>query len=267
MLAFNLTMIDIHSHVVWDVDDGAPTAEVSLEMLRAARKSGTTHLVATPHMNAEFEFRPELVRERIRELSTAGEELPAIYLGCEFHLSVDNLDRLLQDPHRYTINGRQYFLMECPDQHIGKHAEKVVSELIDMGLVPIVAHPERNPIFQRDPERLGAWVDMGCLTQLTSLSLTGDFGRTTATVASRMLEKGLIHVVASDAHDPKFRHARLDQAFAIMEARYGSDMAEILFEETPRGVVEGHPLPGGRQTSEEAPRKWWQFWLSSSDPR
>jgi protein-tyrosine phosphatase len=258
-------MIDIHSHVIWDVDDGAPTPEISLEMLRAACKSGTSHIVATPHMNSQFEFSPELCHERMRQLSETDEELPVIHLGCEFHLSVDNVDRLMKDPFRYTINGKQYFLMECPDLHIGKHAEAVVTRLIDSGLVPIVAHPERNPVFQRDPARLGSWVDLGCLTQLTSLSVTGDFGRSTAVIAAKMLEKGLIHVVASDAHDPKFRHACLDKSFALIEARYGSETAAILFEDNPRCVIEGHPVPGGRQISEGAANKWWQFWRPKSD--
>ena len=147
-------MTDIHSHIIWDVDDGAPTIDVSLEMLKIARESGTTDIVATPHMNGQFSFQPDLVRERIAELEAALPEGPRIHYGCEFHLSVDNLDLLTASPRTYTINGKQYLLLECPDNHVGKHAETILGQLLDSGIVPIIAHPERVPVLQRDPDRL-----------------------------------------------------------------------------------------------------------------
>jgi protein-tyrosine phosphatase len=259
-------VIDIHSHIVWGVDDGAPDLAVSLEMLRVAREGGTTEIVATPHMNAEFTFQPELVSERIRELTAATAGVPRIHSGCEFHLSVDNLDQLTASPHAYTINGKQYLLLECPDHHLGKHAETILKQLLDSGIVPIVAHPERVPVLQRDPDRLGTWVDLGCLSQVTAISILGVFGRMAAATSEKFFARGLVHTVASDAHDPTYRHTRLAEALAVVRDRYGEDAADMLFRHNPRCVVEGLPVVGGRQIfSEPARRKWWRFWKSGPD--
>ena len=218
-------MVDIHSHVVWGVDDGAPSMDVSMAMLAAAFESGTTDIVATPHMNAQFTYQGELVSERISELAAAVGGNPRIHQGCEFHLSVDNLDQITERPSAYTINNKQYLLLECPDLHVGKHADIIFRELLDSGIVPIIAHPERVPALQGDLDRLGRWVDLGCLAQVTALSIVGIFGRATASVSKRLFERGLVHIVASDAHDPEYRHTRMDAAYVMVRANYGEDAA------------------------------------------
>src|SRR4029077_507279 len=186
-----ILMIDIHSHVVWGLDDGATSMEQSLSMLRAAANSGTTDIVATPHSNAEFSYHAELLEERMRQLSDCTGGKPRIYRGCDFHLSFDNIDDVLERPARYSINGKQYLLVECPDFHVGKHTERVLRRLIDCGIVPVVTHPERNPVLQRDLSRLEEWVDLGCLVQVTALSISGGFGRTACAVVGRLLDQGL----------------------------------------------------------------------------
>jgi protein-tyrosine phosphatase len=253
-------MIDIHSHVIWDVDDGAASMEDSVAMLNAARESGTTDIVATPHMNSQYVYQPALVSQKIQELAAATGGAPRIHQGCEFHLSVDNLDMLMAGPSAYTINKKQYLLLECPDQHVGKHADRILRQLVDSGIVPIIAHPERVPALQKDPDRLESWIELGCLTQVTSVSILGVFGRATAAVCGRFFQRGLVHMVASDAHDPSYRHTRMDGACAVVRERYGEDAAEILFRDNPRCVIEGFPVAGGKQVFAEArPRRWWHF--------
>jgi protein-tyrosine phosphatase len=238
--------------------------EQSLSMLRAAANSGTTGIVATPHSNAEFVYQAELLEERIRRLAAATNGKPRIYRGCDFHLSFDNIDDVLERPAKYSINGKQYLLVECPDFHVGKHTEKVLQRLIDRGIVPVVTHPERNPVLQRDLSRLEEWVELGCLVQVTALSISGGFGRTARAVVSRLLERGLVHVVASDAHDPQHRHARLDEACGIVRQRYGEDEADALFTFNPQTILNGGQLAGGRQTCPDtAGKHWWQFWRAA----
>jgi protein-tyrosine phosphatase len=258
-------MIDIHTHILWDFDDGADTIEDTLAMLQAAAQAGTTDIVATPHLNAEYGHRPEMAAERIQELNARNGGRPNIHSGCEFHLSIDNLDQLMADPQAYTINGKQYLLLECPDHHVGKHAEGILRQLLDNGIVPVIAHPERNPVLERDPARLESWVEMGCLAQLTALSVVGGFGRAKASTSARLLDRGLVHVVASDAHDPQFRHACMDGARMVIESRHGTEAADMLFTENPRCIIEGSPLTGGRLTFMEPPGRWWHFWKSKSD--
>jgi protein-tyrosine phosphatase len=257
-------MIDIHSHVVWGLDDGATDMEQSLAMLRAAAESGTTDIVATPHSNAEFRYQAELLEERIQQLAARTDGKPRIHRGCDLHLSFDNIDEVLHRPGRYSINGKQYLLVECPDFHIGKHMDGVLQQLIDSGIVPIVTHPERNPVLQRKLSRVEEWVELGCLVQVTALSISGGFGRTASGAADGLLEQGLVHVVASDAHDPEHRHTRLDEAYGIVRSRYGHEEADILFTHNPQAIIEGAQLLGGKQIREEGARKrWWQFWRAS----
>ena len=257
-------MVDIHSHVVWGLDDGATDMEQSLAMLRAAADSGTTDIVATPHSNAEFRYQAELLEERMGRLAAATGGKPRLHRGCDLHLSFDNIDEVLERPGRYSIDGKQYLLVECPDFHVGKHTEGVLRRLMDGGIVPIVTHPERNPVLQGKLSRVEEWVELGCLVQVTALSICGGFGRTARAAVGRLLERGLVHVVASDAHDPQHRHARLDEAYGMVRSRYGEEEADILFTHNPQAIIEGIRLAGGKQMLQEtAPKLWWQFWRDS----
>lgn len=252
-------MVDIHSHVLWGMDDGAPTIEVSLEMLRAAAESGTTDIVATPHSNAEFEYRPALIAERIEELMRQTGGTPRIHRGCDLHLSFDNIVDAIETPGKYSINGLRYILVECSDLHISGSMDRVLDRLQGADLIPIVTHPERNPILQKDTAKLEAWVEQGCLVQVTALSVLGGFGKRAGAVARLLLSKGLVHVIASDAHDPVHRHPRLDQAFASVRNDYGEELAELLFVSNPGRIIRGEFVAGGKTYSAEK-RKWWQFW-------
>lgn len=253
-------MVDIHSHILWELDDGSGSMEESIAMMQVARENGTTDIVASPHSNSEFTYRPELVDHKIRELTAAIGGSPRILRGCDFHLSVDNLDHLLDQPGTYTINGKQYLLVECPDFHVGKHTETVLQRLVESEIVPVVTHPERNPVLQRNLKRVEEWVELGCLVQVTALSITGGFGRSASAACNKLLERSMVHVVASDAHDPKHRSPNLDTARKAIRSRYGDDAAEILFTESPRNIIEGLPVVGGKQQCLEGPRRWWQFW-------
>ena len=252
-------LIDVHSHVVWGLDDGSASMDDSLAMLHSAAEHGTSVIVETPHSNAEYSYQQELIDARILELTALTGGKPRLLRGCDFHLSFENIDVLLDQPSKYTINGKQYLLVECPDSSVGRHTECVFSRLLDARIVPIVTHPERNPILQQKLSRVEAWVELGCLIQVTAISITGGFGRSAKSAAGKLLARGLVHIVASDAHDPTHRHPRLDEAYTAVQSRYGKDAAEILFYENPHAVVEGLPLPGGRQVMAETARRWWPF--------
>ena len=253
-------MTDIHSHIVWGVDDGPAGIEESLTMLEVAAASGTSDIVATPHANPKYRFQGEVVRERIQALAQAAARGPKIHFGCEFHLSFDNVDHLMENLRRYTINQKQYLLVECPDFHIGQHTEKVLRGMVDAGIVPIIAHPERNPVLRQKFTRVEEWVELGCLLQVTAMSILGSFGASAKTASYKMLNQGLVHIVASDAHDPVKRSPRLDEARQVVRERWGEDAAGVLFSENPRAVVEGAPLLGGRQAVCRRPARWFQFW-------
>ena len=117
---------DIHSHILYGVDDGAKTLEESLGMLQLAAASGTTDIVATPHVNGQFEFDPELIDERIAELSARS--AVRIHRGCDFHLEAENIEDAIANPDKYTINNRGYLLVEFPDLSIFTSTDEILSD-------------------------------------------------------------------------------------------------------------------------------------------
>src|SRR3954453_11357177 len=108
-------MIDIHSHILPGLDDGAKTIEDSVAMVRMAAAAGTTAIVASPHCNQEYAFDPTLVHQRISEVQAAVGDTPRIYYGCDFHLTPENIDNAVHDHERYSINHKGYLLVEFSD--------------------------------------------------------------------------------------------------------------------------------------------------------
>ncbi len=248
------------------MDDGAPTEDVSLEMLRIAAESGTTDIVATPHSNGEFEYQPDLIDRRIRELTEKTAGIPKIHRGCDLHLSFDNIVEARENPRKFAIAGGRYVLVECSDLHISGSMDKILDQILAVNLVPIVTHPERNPILRRETEKLEKWVELGCLVQVTALSVLGGFGKKAEAAAHRLLGQGMVHVVASDAHDPVHRHPRLDHAFAAISEQYGPETANLLLISNPGKIVRSEYVSSERFAT-ASPRKWWQFWAPADQRR
>lgn len=258
-------MVDIHSHILPGLDDGSPAFEISLNMARMARDAGTTDIVATPHANACYGYEPEVVFELIEKLQNAVGDGIKIHRGCDFHLSPQNIQAALREPSRFAINGLSYLLVEFPEVTLFQGFEQVFSNLMSVGLTPIVTHPERNHHLAADIPRLRRWVEMGIPMQITAQSLLGKFNPEPARWCLQMLNQGQVHFVASDAHDLVHRPPRLDEARAFLVNQFDEEYAELLLELHPRAVIEGRPL----QISPlpHRPRKrsrWFPFGASRS---
>ena len=241
------------------MDDGSPTAEVSLQMLRMAAASGTTDIVATPHSNGEFEYQPDLIAERIQYLAAQTGGIPRIHRGCDFHLSFDNVVSALEDPKKYSINGGRYLLVEFSDLNVPPSMDNILDQLLNVDLIPVITHPERNPILRKEIEKIYRWVHMGCLVQVTAGSVLGGFGKNALATARQLLAKGVVHVIASDAHDPVYRTPRLDEAFALITRDYGAEVADLLFTDNPTRIIRSEYISDAPMPVAE-PKKWWQFW-------
>jgi protein-tyrosine phosphatase len=252
-------LVDIHSHILSGLDDGARTLEESVAMLRLAADSGTTDIVATPHANSEFTFDPELIGRKIDELQAAAGPLPRIHRGCDFHLNLENIQDALANPPKYAINYHCYLLVEFSDLLIPRTTQEIFDRLQGAGLTPIVTHPERNALLHTRLDQLQSWVENGALVQVTAGSLLGGFGRAAKSVAIGLMNRNLVHFIASDAHDARHRTPVLRDAYEYVEKTWNSGLAKLLFTTAPQAVIAGEEIALLDPTPTPRKRKWYRL--------
>jgi protein-tyrosine phosphatase len=236
-------VIDIHSHILPEVDDGPKSWEISVEMCRMAAADGITHMVATPHSNDRYHYDHDYLLGCVGRLQELVGDTPQLRLGCDFHLSYDNLQNVLARPERYTIGGANYLLVELSDYSIPAQIADCFLKLGDRGVTAVITHPERNAILRQTPQRVIEFVELGCAVQITANALTGFWGQRVNRVATWLLEHEAVHVIASDAHDAKHRTPVLSAARDVVAEICGAEIANALVEENPHAILSGQPLP------------------------
>ena len=236
-------MIDIHHHLLFDLDDGPRDIETSVAMAEMAAADGITHIACTPHANSLYNFNPAANQEKLEQLRARLNGKVILGLGCDFHLSYENIEDALKNPAKYTINQKKYLLVEFADLVIPQQMTQVFYEFVLSGIQPIITHPERNPIILRNPQRLDDWLDRGCLVQITASSLTGRFGRTAMSFSRKLLDANKVHFLATDAHNLQSRPPRMKETFDFVAKRHGIETAERLCITNPRAAFFGDELP------------------------
>ena len=265
-------MIDLHAHILPQLDDGAETLAESVEMCRRSYQDGIRTVVATPHIleGVYPNHRPTILAKvqelneaitkcglRIAEcgiknldsrmachlnseLRTHHSELPFVVLpGADVHFSSDML-RLCENGGIVTVNDKgRYLMVEFDYQGIPYHAEDVLFEMITNGIIPIITHPERNFEIGQKPQRYGEMIRMGCLGQVTAMSLTGGFGSGAKQTAGKLLKNRLVHIIASDAHSNTRRPPILSPAVREAEKIVGREEAQKMVRDYPQAVIEG----------------------------
>jgi protein-tyrosine phosphatase len=246
-------LIDIHSHVLYGVDDGAKTLEDSVAMVRIAAEHGTTDLVATPHANPKYRFDPPLIAQRLAEIAEASSHAVRLHSGCDFHLSYDNIQDAI-------ANHQRYVMVEFSDLLIFNNTAEIFGRLQDAGMTPVITHPERNSLLRQRIDPIAKWIEAGACLQVTAHSLLGEFGRRAQEFSRTLLDRRLVHFLASDAHDCEHRPPRLDLAYAWVKQHYSAELAEVLCVTNPRAAITGEALERIAISASSESRKWYQIW-------
>ncbi len=253
-------MVDIHSHILPGLDDGAKTLEDSVAMLKLAASTGTTDIVATPHSDMHYAFQPELIEQKIAELQGLIGDSIKIHRGCDFHLHFDNIQDCLAHPNKYTINHKNYLLVEFSDRLIAPTTSEIFDRLGRVGITPVITHPERNSLLTKKMDLLKQWVNAGCLIQVTAQSFLGTFGKSAIAAASALMESGMVHFIASDGHDPEHRPPSLREAYQHVEHKYGVEKARSLFTDNPKATLTGGYLEFFDIEPVKRQKKWYELW-------
>lgn len=196
-------MIDFHSHIIPEIDDGSRSIEETMLLIKEAKEAGFSKIICTSHhMESIFEF-DETSRKQFLEIIKKGAKELGVdlefYLGSEIYVSYDMV-QLLKEKKASTINGTQYILIELPMQEVIPNFKKSIKDLIDNNYIPIIAHPERYQYVKEDPNWLIEYIKMGVLFQANYASIIGGYGKKAQTTVRKLLKNNMIHFLGSDVH-------------------------------------------------------------------
>jgi protein-tyrosine phosphatase len=236
-------VIDIHCHILPEVDDGPKSWEIAEQMCRMAAQDGTQHIVATPHANDNYHYNRQYLSHLLEMLRQRIGETPQLSLGCDFHLSFENMQSALHAPEQFCIANSRYLLIEFSNFSIPLQIGDWMSQMRERDIVPIITHPERNPLLQQSPERVLDWVKLGCAVQVTGSVLTGSWGTRAQQTAHWLFKKKAVHILASDGHDILRRPPVLSEARKALAKEFGEGMAQALVERNPGAIVRNEPPP------------------------
>ena len=236
-------MIDLHTHILPGVDDGVKTDEEAVAFARMAQEDGVKTLVATPHCKEGFyeNDRDSVLAhvKRLRELLAAENVQLELVPGGEVHICPDLVERV-RDGRAPTLgdNGKT-MLLELSLSQYPVELENLVFQLKLGGIEPLFAHPERIQYFEDDVTRYEALVNQGVTGQITTGSILGQFGNTAREFSEELLRKGLVHVLASDAHNLRGRPPLLSEALEAMVPLVGEPRAAAMVDSIPRALLAG----------------------------
>jgi protein-tyrosine phosphatase len=216
---------------------------MSVAMCRMAAADGITHQVATPHANDRYHYDRDHLQGMLAHLQHLIGDTLTLSLGCDFHLSYDNMQDVLTNPARYAIGGTHYMLVELNNYSVPQQTTDCFTQLGDRGITAVITHPERNPILRENLQRVVEWAEQGCVIQVTGSALTGFWGERVRRAARWLLEHDAAHVLATDAHDTEKRVPVLSTARDAVAQICGEEVAEALVESNPAAIVTSRPLP------------------------
>lgn len=219
-------MIDIHSHLIPNVDDGAKSAEETIDLMKEAEKAGITDIILTPHyivnsyeQNAETLI---LLKDKLQQILNNEHININLYIGMEVYIT-DNLVDILKQNKILTLAGSKYLLMELPLNTSVQYLDMVIFKLIENNIIPIIAHPERYRLVQENPNKVQELIDSGCLIQSNIGSILGIYGKQAKKTIKYLLKNNLIHFLATDTHKKNTLYPLLGKAIKKVEKIAGKE--------------------------------------------
>jgi protein-tyrosine phosphatase len=234
-------MIDLHCHILPGLDDGADTVIEAIDMARKAVSQGITHILCTPHHNRNYQNPKNKV---IKAVETFQKELDifeiplVLFEGQEVRISDLLLEDIRADEILFVDVTNRYLLVEFPANEVPLYAEQILYKLCKQGIRPIIVHPERNGGFQKEPSQLVSFLNMGCLAQVTAPSIVGRFGKKVQRFSFQLIEYGLVHMVASDAHGANKRDFYYKEAYDLIAEKFGENVIKNM-DQTCKDIVNG----------------------------
>jgi protein-tyrosine phosphatase len=236
-------MIDIHSHILPGLDDGAKDMDEAIRMCSIAADDGIAQVVATPHhLNGTYYNPKNTVADAVASLNEALRKHNVnvtVLPGSDVHLGTDLLDEVKAERIMTINNGGKFMLLELPSFFVPQHVREQVFRLKLIGVTSIITHPERNKTAMEEPDFLYDLVLAGALLQVTAGSITGDFGGAVADRAHRLIGSGMAHIVATDAHNSSSRPPGLSKAFKILSNIVEPDEARMTVFDRPAAIIAG----------------------------
>ena len=241
-------MIDIHCHLLPNIDDGPKSWDESLEMIRIACGDGITGAVMTPHwiQGTNWQPTPDTVRSVVAELNVRIKEAGLdfeVYPGMEIGI-IPDLPRVVSTGEVLTLADSDFILIEIPFYSLPLGIEEVIFGLETLGKTPVLAHPERNREFQSSPRRIVKLVGMGALVQVTASSLSGGFGDAAKSCSIEFAKLGVIHFVSSDAHSKNHRTPVVSNGLAVIEKKLGREAVDEIISNTYQ-IINGNSRARG----------------------
>ena len=236
-------MIDLHSHIIPGIDDGARDMDMALDMARQTVAAGVTHLVCTPHVHwGTFDNTPEIIATGFSALKDAVDKAAIpLSLSRAGEVRINEMvpvwfreDKL---PYLGEYRGKKVLLLEMPHSNMPAGLDQLFRWLLNAGVQPLIPHPERNRDVWKRPEKIQWLRNQGCLLQVTAGAFTGRFGEHVEKIAKDMLRDNQIDLVASDTHDTKRRPNDMGEAFAVVSELASEELANTLFKTTPGDII------------------------------
>ncbi len=237
-------MIDIHSHIIPGIDDGARDEADALSLLRLAEENGTTRMVLTPHIHlGRFNNNQAIINDGLSKLKIAAENAKIkvdLAAAAEVRIDAEIMFWIEQDklPFLGEYDGQKFLLLELPHSHVPSGCGNLIKWLTQRDIATVIAHPERNRDILRAPEKIIEFQRLGCLFQLTASSLTGGFRENSQLLSEKLLKDGVIDIVASDGHNIKRRPPLLKDAYQKVCKLLSEKEAQRLFYQTPYNITQ-----------------------------